>query len=201
MQSELQQQLESFSFRVDNTTRQTEQERCQFKRQQALFESVVKKLTQLYNDQQKKFDAVVLLSKNQSKLIESLRGQASEFVARFARFKDNYYLLKSESRETNTELKVIQDKCSDLEARYAEKCERLNGLEREVYMARNSLETAVVDVKNLQNLLANKEDELTDKVGNVFIFFSFYSFLLANSSCVIFSINSFILTRTILLVC
>lgn len=124
----------------------------------------MKKLTQLYNDQQKKFESVVLLSKNQSKLIDTLRSQASEFIARFTRFKESYFLIKSESREASTEMKFLQDKCCDLEARYAEKCEHLNNLEREVYTARNSLEAAVVDVENFQNLVTIKEDELNDKI-------------------------------------
>lgn len=167
LRSELGQQLNDFTQKFGNSTRLNDQERCQFKKQQTIFEGVVQKLTLLYNGQQKKFESIVLLSKNQEALIKTLRAQAVEFKSKLQRMKSNYFQAKSDNRECTNEIKILKDKYTELEQQYEGKCEHLANIEREIYLSRNSLESAMNDMTNLQNIIRMKEDELLTKSQSI----------------------------------
>lgn len=167
LRSELGQQLDDFNYKFGNTSRLNDQERDQFKKQQTMFEGIVQKLTLLYNGQQKKFESIVLLSKNQETLIKTLRAQAAQFKGKLQRVKANYFQAKSESRECTNEMKSLQDKYAELEQRYEGKYEHFTNIEREIFLSRNSLESAMNDMANLQNIIRMKEDELLSKSQSI----------------------------------
>lgn len=50
--------------------------------------------------------------------------------------KNKYYNYRSLKVESNSQIKILQEKCFDLETKYSEKCEHLNNLEREIYLTR-----------------------------------------------------------------
>ncbi len=148
---------------VSTTTRLSETERLLFKRQQSVFEGIVKNLTLLYNEQQKKFESIVQCSKTQSGTIKGLRSRTGKFRAKFDEFKRGYYRLKSEKYECEAENKVLNDRCSDLEAKLRGKCDEMDEMERDLYMTRNDLDSAVNDLSNLQNLMRARQAEVAEK--------------------------------------
>lgn len=157
----LEQQL--INFRAENTARVNENERNQFKKQQDMFENIVHKLTLLYNEQQKKFEALIVYSKSQTQTIKKLRSNSEKFSEKFSQFKTAYYLLKSQKNEAEKEGKLMLDRCCDLENKYAQKCDHLNNLEREVNVMRSNLDAAANDLNNLQNIVRSRDDEVLCK--------------------------------------
>ncbi len=141
---------------VSTTTRLSETEREQFKRQQTVFEGIVKNLTLLYNEQQKKFESIVLCAKAQNSTIKNLRKNTNEFRKKLEEVKKGYYLLKSRNYEFETENKVLHDRCFELD-------EKLREMERDLYVTRDNLDSTVNELSNLQNLIGVKEVEVAEK--------------------------------------
>lgn len=148
---------------IKELTANTEQERQDSTKKQKNYEILTKKLTLLYNNQQKKLESLVHIFKSQQSTIKTLRTQITQFITKFKHFKSKLNNLKQLNEEKSQQIKNLQEKCFDLETKYSEKCEHLNNLEREIYLTRNSLEAAVSDMTNFQNGIRSKNDELITK--------------------------------------
>jgi hypothetical protein len=61
----------------------------------------------------------------------------------------------------------LQAKCNDLESNYIQKCEHLNSLEREIYLTKNSLDPALNEISNLNQMLKQRCDELMHKNAHI----------------------------------
>lgn len=148
---------------IKELTANTEQERQDSTKKQKNYEILTKKLTLLYNNQQKKLESLVHIFRSQQSTIKTLRTQITQFITKFKHFKSKLNNLKQLNEEKSQQIKNLQEKCFDLETKYSEKCEHLNNLEREIYLTRNSLEAAVSDMTNFQNGIRSKNDELITK--------------------------------------
>ncbi len=74
--------------------------------------------------------------RSQNISIKTLKAQLGQFATKFLTMKNKYYNYRSLNGESNSQIKILQEKCFDLETKYSEKCEHLNNLEREIYLTR-----------------------------------------------------------------
>ncbi|CAF0722537.1 unnamed protein product [Brachionus calyciflorus] len=161
--NEFETELIGLRDKSDLNWRNLENESHELKKQKKYYETILKNQILSYNNQQKLLEELVELYKKQTLDMKALKLKCLEFAQNFTQFKKKYKEIKNENAKSESQIKVLQEKCFDLESKYSEKCEHLNDLERENYVNRNSLESVMNDLNNLSNVISKKNEEIIIK--------------------------------------
>ncbi|RMZ94957.1 hypothetical protein BpHYR1_018383, partial [Brachionus plicatilis] len=111
-----------------------ESESYQLRKQKKYYETIIKNQVSSFNNQQKLLEELVEIYKKQTLDVKSLKLKCLEFTKKFTDFQLKCKKNTEENGKNEAQIKMLQEKCFDLESKYSEKCEHLNNLERDNYL-------------------------------------------------------------------